>query len=129
LYVPTSSNFALITSFLKSGCALLSSVVKNNDHNCTHVAHNLRILSISFLVTIHQAAITGISRFLSFNNCTVAGTATSSVVSVLFTSSNFPLIAHKCHPAFEGSSNVIASGLLHSYFFVRIIFLFSLSIL
>jgi hypothetical protein len=114
-----SSFFAFITLFLKSSFALLSLLAKNLVHNWTHEAHKLNALSISSLLSIHQAAITGICcKFLLSRYTRTAGTDVFNKFCSSYIASRLP--AQRCPHALEGSSNTIASGVFHSYLSIQL---------
>lgn len=114
-----SSLDAWMILFLKSSLALLSSLAANLVHNCTHEAHKANALSISSLVSIHHAAITGICcKFILSKYARTAGTDIFNVPCWSYIASRLP--AQRCPPALEGSSNTIASGVFHWYLFIRL---------
>ena len=88
--------------------AQLSLLARNLVPTCTPDAHSFMIASISSLLVIPPAQITGIFIPLDLSNARTAGIAVVSFPSSFCIFSM--LAAPKCHPAVDGSSSTIASG-------------------
>jgi len=108
IYMIIFSLVALTIASLNFWLAQLSLLARNLVPTCTPDAHNFMIASISSLLVIPHAQITGISIPLDFNNASTAGIAVVSFPSSFCVFSM--LAAPKCPPAIDGSSSTIASG-------------------